>query len=52
MKPFKKVYELTYKDKVFYVHKKINFFGITMSKILLGKFIDPESAIKYMKSLK
>jgi hypothetical protein len=52
MKPFKKVYELTYKEHIFYVHKKINFLGITVSKVFLGKFTSPEPAIKYMKSLK
>ena len=52
MKPFKKIYELTYKEYIFYVHKKITFFGVTLSKTFLGKFTNPESAIKYMKSLK
>jgi len=52
MKPFKKVYELTYNKNVFYVHKKINVFGFTINKVLLKKFKTPETAIKYMKSLK
>ena len=52
MKPFRKVYELTYKDKMFFVHKKINFLGITISKKFLKAFGNPEPAIKYMQSLK
>jgi len=52
MKPFRKVYELTYKEKMFYVHKKILFFGITISTKFLKAYGNPEPAIKYMKSLK
>jgi len=52
MKPLKKIYELTYNNNFFYVHKKINFFGITINKVFLKKFKTPETAIKYMKSLK
>ena len=52
MRPFRKVYELTYKEKMFYVHKKINFFGVTISKKFLKAYGNPEPAIKYMKSLK
>ncbi|CAB4153935.1 hypothetical protein UFOVP638_39 [uncultured Caudovirales phage] len=52
MKPFRKVYELTYKEKMFYVHKKILFFRITISKQFLKAYGNPEPAIKYMRSLK
>ena len=52
MKPFKKVYELSYKDKMFYIHKKITFFGITIHKKFLKAFGNPEPAVKYMQSIK
>lgn len=51
MKPFNKVYELTYKHPLFYVYKKITFFGFTISKTFLGDFTNPETAVKFMKSI-
>lgn len=52
MKPFRKVYELTFKSGKFYVHTSYELFGFVLSKKLMKSFRTPEPAVKYIKSLK
>lgn len=49
---FKKVYDLTYtKHHRFVVYKRMSIFGILISKEAIASFADPETAIKYFKTL-
>lgn len=52
MKPFRKVYELTYGYDMFFVYRSIELFGFKISKKLLQGFVTLDSAVKYLKSLK
>ena len=52
MKPFKKVYELTYEYGTFFVYRSIVLFGFKISRKLPQDFRTLDSAVKYLKSLK
>lgn len=52
MKPFRKVYELTYEYDMFFVYRSIELFGFKISRKLLQYFWTLDSAVKYLKSLK
>ena len=52
MKPFRKVYELTYEYDLFFIYRSIEFFGFKISRKLLQDFRTLDSAVKYLKHLK
>lgn len=52
MKPFRKVYELTYEYDMFFVYRSIELFGFKISRKLLQDFRTLDSAVKHLKSLK